>query len=230
MRQLLALVALVKREMPLIRTPALIIHPANDDVASKRNALYVERHLGGPKRLILLDDSYHMITVDKQRNDVIRAVVDYFAGMIEPGALAAQPEAAARSGETRRGSPSMNGSLGFMRRWLASLQGKLIIASLLISLVPTSIAAELAVRLVTHVVDGDVQTFLKETSVLFLNNFKESKSEAEGLARFLYEQKRPQTEPVVTADPAFLHLIQTMGYGVVVVSDADHLIFMRITR
>jgi carboxylesterase len=96
LRQLLALVALVKREMPLIRTPALIIHSANDDVASKKNALYLERHLGGPKRLILLEDSYHMITVDKQRNDVIRAVVDYFTSMIEPETLAAAPEMAVK--------------------------------------------------------------------------------------------------------------------------------------
>ena len=62
--------------MPQYPTPALIVHAADDDVASKRNALYVERHLGGPKELMLLEDSYHMITVDKQRNDVIRAVVD----------------------------------------------------------------------------------------------------------------------------------------------------------
>lgn len=111
---------------------------------------------------------------------------------------------------------------GKLRRWLASIQGKLIIASLLISLVPTSIAADLTVRLITHVVNNDVQSFLHETSVLFLNSFKESQSEATGLARFLYEQKRGQADPVVRADSAFLHLAQTLGYGVVVVSDKDH--------
>ncbi|MDR3435130.1 ATP-binding protein [Telmatospirillum sp.] len=109
-----------------------------------------------------------------------------------------------------------------LRRWLSSLQGKLIIASLLISLVPTSIAADLTVRLVTHVVNNDVQSFLHETSVLFLNSFKESQSEAVGLARFLYEQKHGAGDPVVKADNAFLHLAQTLGYGVVVVSDKDH--------
>jgi signal transduction histidine kinase len=116
----------------------------------------------------------------------------------------------------------MNKRAGKLRHWLATLQGKLIIASLLISLVPTSFAAELAVRLVTHVVNNDVQTFLHETSVLFLNSFKESQSEAVGLARFLYEQKRGQPDPVIKADSAFLHLAQTLGYGVVLVSDKDH--------
>ncbi len=111
---------------------------------------------------------------------------------------------------------------GKLRRWLASIQGKLIIASLLISLVPTSIAADLTVRLITRVVNNDVQSFLHETSVLFLNSFKESQSEAAGLARFLYEQKRGQADPVIRADAAFLHLAQTLGYAVVVVSDKDH--------
>lgn len=111
---------------------------------------------------------------------------------------------------------------GRLRRWLSSIQGKLIIASLLISLVPTSIAADLSVRLITHVVNNDVQTFLHETSALFLNSFRQAQSEAAGLARFLYEQKRGQADPVIKADGAFLHLAQTLGYSVVVVSDREH--------
>lgn len=109
-----------------------------------------------------------------------------------------------------------------LRCWLRTLQGKLIIASLLISLVPTSITAELTVRLITHVVDNDVQTFLHETTILFLNSFKESQTEAAGLARFLYEQERNKSDPVVRADEAFLHLARSLGYGVVLVSDQDH--------
>jgi signal transduction histidine kinase len=116
----------------------------------------------------------------------------------------------------------MNGDPGKLKRWLSSLQGKLIIASLLISLVPTSITADLTVRLISHVVNNDVQSFLHETSVLFLSSFKESQSEAAGLARFLYEQKGRQSDPVVKADSAFLHLAQTLGYGVVVITDKDH--------
>jgi signal transduction histidine kinase len=102
--------------------------------------------------------------------------------------------------------------------WMSTIQGKLIMASLLVSLVPTAIAAELTVRLVTGVVDHDVQAFLHETSVYFLGNFKESQGEAASLARFLFDQKHPSaTEPVVRADPAFLRLGETLGYGVVVV-------------
>ena len=100
----------------------------------------------------------------------------------------------------------------------------------MISLVPTSIAAELAVRLVTHVVDSDVQTFLQETSVLFLNNFKESNRRRAGLARFLYEQKRGQTRAGGHGRPCLPAFDQTLGYGVVVVSDTDHGSFIRTIR
>lgn len=96
LRQLLALVEVVKQEMPTITTPAAIVHADNDDVASKWNALYVERHIGGPKMLHLLQDSYHMITVDKQRGDVTRALVEYFTSLIDPEALAVPSAVATR--------------------------------------------------------------------------------------------------------------------------------------
>lgn len=108
-----------------------------------------------------------------------------------------------------------------IRRWLATLHAKLIVASLLVSLVPTAIAAELAVRLVTGLLDHDVQEFLHETSVFFLSNFKESQAEASSLARYLYEQRHSANSPEITADQAFLGLSETLGYRVVIVSERD---------
>lgn len=90
LRQLLSLVDLVKREMPRIETPAIILHASHDDVASRKNADYVEAHLGGPKKKVLLDESYHMITVDKQRNEVVREIVDYFRPLCGPDDLSPQ--------------------------------------------------------------------------------------------------------------------------------------------
>lgn len=116
----------------------------------------------------------------------------------------------------------MKTRLAGLRRWLSTIQGKLIMASLLISLVPTSIAADLTVRLVTGVVDHDVQTFLHETSVYFLGNFREAQNEATSLARYLYEHSRPSaTDPLVRADAGFLRLSGSLGYGVVVVYRKD---------
>ncbi|MDR3435131.1 alpha/beta fold hydrolase [Telmatospirillum sp.] len=87
LRQLLILVDKVKKEMPTIKTSAFIAHASNDDVASKWNAEYVARHIGGPTELLLLDDSYHMITVDKQRNTVNRSLAAFFATRVDVSAL-----------------------------------------------------------------------------------------------------------------------------------------------
>lgn len=95
LRQLLSLVALVKREMPEIETPTLIVHASNDDVCSTWNADYIERHLGGPRELLLLDDSYHMITVDKQRHEVTRALAAFFSAKVGAATLTTPSSTAA---------------------------------------------------------------------------------------------------------------------------------------
>ena len=80
LRQLYAFIRSLKPELPKITTPALILHSTEDDITSLRNPRYVERSLGGPVKTVLLDDCYHMITVDQQRNDVVRETVAFFMG------------------------------------------------------------------------------------------------------------------------------------------------------
>ncbi len=94
LRQLLTFVEVVKAEMPAIRTPAIILHAAEDDVASVRNADYIEEHLGGPRKKVLFHDSYHMLTVDQERGKVVKELVEYFRQYCAPGDL----ERAGRSG------------------------------------------------------------------------------------------------------------------------------------
>jgi carboxylesterase len=98
LRQLLTFVEVVKAEMPRIETPTLIVHATHDDVASRRNADYIEAHLGGPKKKVMLDDSYHMITVDKQRGEVVAELVRYFTDLVGPEALASRTPATADAG------------------------------------------------------------------------------------------------------------------------------------
>lgn len=81
-RELQRLVTVVKRELPRIRTPALVLHATEDDVASVRtNAGYLKRHLGGPVDLVLLDDCYHIITVDRQRHEVTNHSLRFFKAL-----------------------------------------------------------------------------------------------------------------------------------------------------
>lgn len=91
LRQFLDFVAVVKPEMPAVTTPAIILHAAEDDVASRKNADYCEKHLGGPKKKVLFHESYHMITVDKERDQVVKELVDYFKSRCSPDDLERTP-------------------------------------------------------------------------------------------------------------------------------------------
>lgn len=66
----------VKQRIHNIKNDCLMIHAIDDDTASPMNALFVREHIQSPvKRLIMLDDSYHMITSDNERETVAREVI-----------------------------------------------------------------------------------------------------------------------------------------------------------
>lgn len=81
--ELRRLIAHVKPRMTRVQAPALVLHSVEDDMASADNALYLTRHLGGPVRTVLLDDCYHMITVDRQREEVARLTADFISGTLD---------------------------------------------------------------------------------------------------------------------------------------------------
>jgi carboxylesterase len=82
-RELHRLVNDIKKDFPSIRTPALLAHADQDDIAGLRsNALYIRRHLAGPTELLLLHDSYHMITVDQERHKVADATARFFVARL----------------------------------------------------------------------------------------------------------------------------------------------------
>jgi carboxylesterase len=69
----------VVRRLPSIKAPALIVHPREDDISDLSNAIYLQRRLGGLAECVVLDDSYHIVTVDRQRD----VVIDRSANFIE---------------------------------------------------------------------------------------------------------------------------------------------------
>jgi carboxylesterase len=72
------LVNIVKGELRRIRQPTLIVHPRHDDRASLRsNAAYLQESLGGLVDTCILDDSYHVITVDRQRHIVVQRAATF---------------------------------------------------------------------------------------------------------------------------------------------------------
>jgi carboxylesterase len=68
----------LKKQLPQMRTPTLILHAREDDLSAPRNACYIRRHIGAPSELHWVDDSYHMIHIDRQYRQVADCTADYF--------------------------------------------------------------------------------------------------------------------------------------------------------
>lgn len=85
----------VRKMARLVRQPTLIMHPLEDDYAALSNATYLRNEMSGPVDLVVLDDCYHIVTVDRQRHLVVEAI-DRFAAALnaKPAVAAALPQAA----------------------------------------------------------------------------------------------------------------------------------------
>lgn len=74
----------VRRGLRHVHAPTLLVHARNDDVSALGNAFDVQRALAGRVEALILDDSYHLVTLDRQREMVAdRAVafVEHVSGM-----------------------------------------------------------------------------------------------------------------------------------------------------
>ncbi len=75
--ELCLLVDQVTPRLSAIKAPALVIQAREDDLSSIKNAQYLQRHLGGIVDTLILDDSYHIVTVDRQRDLLIESSVAF---------------------------------------------------------------------------------------------------------------------------------------------------------
>jgi carboxylesterase len=65
------LVDAARKVLGSIKQPTVILHPREDDYAALNNATWLQKKLGGLVDLVVLDDSYHIVTVDRQRQTVL---------------------------------------------------------------------------------------------------------------------------------------------------------------
>ena len=78
------LIRLVKRSLGDVRTPTLMIHAREDDVASLANVRFVESRIGSDLfRQVIVDDSYHMITLDNDRELAAMKTVLFLCAAVE---------------------------------------------------------------------------------------------------------------------------------------------------
>lgn len=86
------LVEAVVPQIGRITAPVLMLHPREDDYADLSNAAYLQDHLGGFADLVVLDDSYHLVTVDRQRGVVLDRTLAFLENLT--GAASSQSRAA----------------------------------------------------------------------------------------------------------------------------------------
>lgn len=78
--QLQRLVGHLTRRLPFITAPVQMIQAKDDDVASVRNSKFIYDRVGSTmKEMILLYDSYHVITADHERDLVAEKVEGFIA-------------------------------------------------------------------------------------------------------------------------------------------------------
>jgi carboxylesterase len=88
-RQVDRLSAVLRETAKEIRCPTLVVHAREDDLTSLRSANFLVEQIGGGRaRMVVLEDSYHMVCVDNDREIVARNVLEFF-GAAMPGATSA---------------------------------------------------------------------------------------------------------------------------------------------
>lgn len=81
------LVRQVTKLTRFIPQPTLIVHPREDDYAGLDNAFYLQANLPGQVEMVVLDDSYHIVTVDRQRDVVLERTRAFIGRLIGDLAL-----------------------------------------------------------------------------------------------------------------------------------------------
>jgi carboxylesterase len=89
------LAKVTREELDNVRQPTLIVHPREDDYADLNNAWYVQRHVKGLVDMVVLDDSYHIVTIDRQRHVVVDRATT-FIETVTKRARERTPKAAAK--------------------------------------------------------------------------------------------------------------------------------------
>jgi carboxylesterase len=75
-RQVDRLRGMVRRGLERMRCPTLIMHAEEDELTSPRSARFLERRIS-QSTVVMLEDSYHMICVDQERERVMRNVLGF---------------------------------------------------------------------------------------------------------------------------------------------------------
>lgn len=93
---------LVRNVTPMlsrINLQTLIFHPRRDDQSDIKNTMKLQRSLGGLVEVCVLDDSYHLVTLDRQRGYVADRSVDFTSRVFAASAAKTAAAKAAKSAD-----------------------------------------------------------------------------------------------------------------------------------
>lgn len=76
--QLFALSGQVRAKLSQVRAPCLVVHATHDDIASTKNARLIVDNVAGKVSLLLLENSYHMVTIDQEYKALIERSLAFF--------------------------------------------------------------------------------------------------------------------------------------------------------
>ena len=91
--EFIALSRHVRRQLDRVHTPCLVVHSSDDDIASLANVELIQRRVAAPVETVLLDDSYHIVSIDRQRDVLIDRSVQFFRRLAHVGDTGAVPAA-----------------------------------------------------------------------------------------------------------------------------------------
>jgi len=80
--EMLKLSKITRGQLKNVKAPCLIMHAKDDDIANMQtNSGLVERLVSGPKKMIALENSYHLITIDRDRKKVVKESAEFFKAL-----------------------------------------------------------------------------------------------------------------------------------------------------
>jgi carboxylesterase len=72
-----SLVRNVRPMLSLVKLHTLIFHPRHDDQSDIKNTMTLQRKLSGVVEVSVLEDSYHLVMLDRQRNYVVDRTIEF---------------------------------------------------------------------------------------------------------------------------------------------------------
>jgi len=82
-----------KQALSAVSSPVLVVQAENDDVTSPKNAKFILANVAAERReLLLLKDSYHLVSADRERSRVAQRLQEFCASLAKPASVSAQGE------------------------------------------------------------------------------------------------------------------------------------------